>query len=245
MMPSWFATDAVENLLFVLSALEQHGFTPVAHKGLLLGALRLRGLLPWDDDADAFLLDTSPAELEARLAATFRAHGFTLRFRRQHGYFFAFPTTLVPFAHAGLTELGLLTRTAGSDGAHFDAHEPQRHLHERELLPLQRVPFYGSWVPGPAAPEVAMERMYGAIAAPAVMGRFRAPAVAGEVDAFWRAARPLEGPTDWARISARFTARARSPRFQLMQLLGAAWHFANRAHWLTTDLLRSLARGSS
>ncbi len=243
MMPSWFATDAVDSLLFVISALEEHGFTPVAHKGLLLGALRLQGLLPWDDDADAFLLDASTQDLDSRFAAVCRAHGFTLRFRRQHGYFFAFPTTLVPFAHAGLTELGLLTRTAAADGAHFDAHEPRRHLRERELLPLSRVPFYGSWLPGPAEPEVAMERMYGALAGPLVMSRFSAPAVSTEASNFWRSARPLVGPQDWPRISARFRARARSPRFQLTQLLGAAWHFVNRGHWIVTDALRSIAGG--
>lgn len=243
MMPSWFASDAVDSLLFVISALEQHGFTPVAHKGLLLGALRLRGLLPWDDDADAFLLDTSPKELDSGLAAICREHGFTLRFRPQHGYFFAFPTTFVPFAHAGLTELGLLTRTQGTEGADFDVHEPRRHLRERELLPLSRVSFYGSWLPAPAQPEVAMDRMYGAIAAPNVMGRFTAPAVSREVEDFWRAARPMEGPVDWPRISARFRARARSPLFQLRQLLGAAWHFVNRGHWLATDFLRAMAGG--
>lgn len=243
MMPSWFASDAVDNLLFVLSALEHHGIAPVAHKGLLLGALRLRGLLPWDDDADAFLLDTSPDALESRLGAIFRVHGFTLLFRRQHGYFFAYPRTVLPFAHAGLTELGLLTRTTAADGAHFDAHEPLRHLHERELLPLRRVPFYSSWVPGPAEPEVAMQRMYGALASPAVMQRFQAPAVSPEVEEFWRQARPLDGPPDWPRISARFIARARRPSFQVSQLAGAAWHLLNRGHWLLTDALRSLAGG--
>lgn len=243
MMPSWFASDAVDSLLFVISALEQHGFRPVAHKGLLLGALRLRGLLPWDDDTDVFLLDTSPHEMDARVAPVCRAHGFTLRFRRQHGYFFAFPTTLLPFAHAGLTELGLLTRTETTDGTQFDAHEPRRRLHAHELLPLGRVPFYGSWVPGPAQPEVAMARMYGSLAAPEVMRRFRAPAVSPEVEAFWRSARPMDGPPDWPRISARFAARARRPGFQSRQLLGAAWHLLNRGHWLTTDALRALAGG--
>jgi hypothetical protein len=244
MMPSWFATEAVDNLLFVISALEHHGFKPVAHKGLLLGALRLEGLLPWDDDADAFLLDTSTQELDSRFAEVCREHGFTLRFRHQHGYFFAFPATLLPFAHAGLTELGLLTRTEAADGAHFDAHEPGRHLSERELLPFRRIPFYGSWLPGPAEPEVAMERMYGAIAAPSVMSRFRAPALSDEAYDFWRSARPLTGQPDWPRISARFRARARNPLFQLRQLLGAGWHFLNRGHWLATDFLRAMAGGN-
>lgn len=243
MMPSWFASDAVDSLLFVISALEEHGFKPVAHKGLLLGALRLRGLLPWDDDADAFLLDASTQELDARFASICRDHGFTLRFRQQHRYYFAFPSTLLPFAHAGLTELGLLTRTASADGAHFDAHEPRRHLNESELLPFRRVPFYGSWLPGPAEPEIAMDRMYGTLATPEVMGRFHAPSVSREVDHFWRSARPLDGRQDWERISARFKSRATNLRFQGTQLLGAAWHILNRSHWLTTDAIRALAGG--
>lgn len=243
MMPSWFATDVVDSLLFVVSALEEHGFTPVAHKGLLLGALRLRGLLPWDDDADAFLLDASTSELDSRFATVCREHGFTLRFRRQHGYYFAFPTSLLPFPHAGLTELGLLTRSVAADGAHFDAHEARRHLREMELLPLSRVPFYGSWLSGPAQPEVALDRMYGALAAPEVMREFRAPAISAEVEDFWRDARPLDGPQDWRRISQRIRARRQSLRFQLRQLPCAAWHFANRGHWLLTAALRSLSGG--
>jgi hypothetical protein len=243
MMPAWFASDAVDSLLLVLSALEHHGFTPVAHKGLLLGALRLQGLLPWDDDADAFLLDASPEDVIRRLGPVCQSHGLRLWYRQRHGYFFVFPQTALPFAHAGLTELGLLTRSVAPDGAHFDAHEPRRHLTERELLPLQRIPFYTSWIHGPAQPEVAMHRMYGPLASPAEMGRFAAPQIAPASAEFWQRARPLHGPLDWPLISARFRDPPRGIRRQVGQLPHLLWHLANRGHWIATDLIRALAGG--
>ncbi len=243
MMPSWFATPVVDSLLFVLSALEHHGLTYVAHKGLLLGALRLGGVLPWDDDSDAFLVDADAGDVERRFGPVCRAHGFALWLRRREGYFFAFPRTVFPFALSGLTELGLLTRTVDGEGTHFDAHEPRRHLREGELFPLRRIPFYGSYVLGPARADVAVDRMYGALASPAVMSRFQAPHIARPVADFWREARPLDGTLDWPRISRRFQERSRSPGFHLAQVPSAAWHVVNRGHWIATDVLRSLAGG--
>jgi hypothetical protein len=172
-----------------------------------------------------------------------REHGFVLWFRRHEGYFFAFPKTFVPFALSGLTELGLLTRTVDADGAHFDAHEPRRHLHERELLPLKRIPFHGSYILGPAQPEVALDRMYGDLASAAVMSSYQAPRIAPSVADFWRKARPVDGALDWERISRRFRNRKRSVGFHLAQVPCAAWHVVNRSHWIATDVLRSMAGG--
>lgn len=242
-MPSWFATPVVESLLFVLSALEHHGLPYIAHKGLLLGALRLGGLLPWDDDSDVFLVDASAEDVEKRLGPECRAHGFVLRFRTREHYFFAFPKTILPFPLSGLTELGLLTRTVDGGVTHFDAHYPPRHLREDELFPLRRIPFYGSYVLGPARAELALDRLYGESASDAVMSRFHAPRIAPSVADFWREARPLDGPLDWPRISERFVERLRSPRFHLSQIPASAWHLVNRSHWVATDMLRGLAGG--
>lgn len=243
MMPSWFATPVVDSLLFVLSALEHHGVQYVAHKGLLLGAVRLGGLLPWDDDSDAFLVETSPDRVEKELGPVCESHGFVLRFRKREGYFFAYPRTAIPFALSGLTELGLLTRTVVGGTTHFDAHERRRHLLEGELFPLRRIPFYGSYLLGPARAETALDRMYGPLASSDVMHRFAAPRIASPVAEFWRTARPLDGTLDWPRISARFRERSRNPAFHLAQIPCGAWHVANRAHWIATDLLRRLGGG--
>jgi len=242
-MPSWYATPVVDSLLFVLSALEHHGQRYIAHKGLLLGALRLGGLLPWDDDADAFLVDASVDDVQQRFGPLFRDHGFVLRLREREGYYFAFAKSALPFPLSGLTELGLLTRTVDGGVTHFDAHNPPRHLREDELFPLRRIPFYGSYVLGPAQPDVAMARMYGESASVAVMSRFQAPRIAAPVAEFWREARPIDGALDWPRISRRFLHRKRDLAFHLGQLPCSAWHVVNRSHWVATDILRAAAGG--
>jgi hypothetical protein len=245
MMPSWFATPVVESLLFVLSALEHEGFTCTAHRGLLLGALRLGGLLPWDDDSDVFLVDADPAGVEQRIGPLLEEHGFRLRFREHEHYYFVFPRTLFPVPLSGLTEVGFFTRTEDRNGVQFDVHDPRRRLSKDELFPLQRLPFHGSYVMGPAQAGVAMERMYGDLASPAAMNRFRAPQIAREAQDFWGAARPIDGPLDWPRISRRFMERRRSPSFHIWQLPCSAWHMVNRGHWVATDMLRAMAGGES
>lgn len=242
MMPSWFATPFVDSLLFVLSALEHRGFAYVAHKGLLLGAVRLGGVLPWDDDSEVFLVDASAEDVAARVGPVLADHGFALRFQRRGYYFNAYPRIFLPFPLAGLTELGLLTRSVDAQGVHFDAHEPHRHLRQNELFPIRRIPFHGSYVLGPSAADLAAERMYGELASPATMSRFRRPEIAPSVASFWREARPLEGPMDWLRISERFRRRMRSPSFHLTQVPCSVWYLANRAYWVAMDGLRSLAR---
>jgi LicD family len=244
MMPSWYATPFVESLLFVASVLEHHGLRYIAHRGTLLGALRLGGLLPWDDDADLFLLDADAADVEARLGPVFAAHGFILRFRRPGYYFTAFPRLVVPLHMGGLTELGLMTRTGEGDDVVYDRHEPRRHLKDAELFPLRRVPFHGSYLSAPNRADVAMERMYGELAAQRVMARFRAPVVHPEVEAFWSEARPVAGDADWDRISARMTERGHALSFHIAQGPCSAWYLANRCYWMAMDGVRAAAGGA-
>ena len=244
MMPSWYATPFAESLLFTASALEHLGMAFIAHKGTLLGALRLGGVLPWDDDADLFLVDAYAEDVSRLLGPLLQEHGFVLRFRSSGYYFSAYPRLAVPLHMGGLTEMGLMTRTGTDGDIHFDRHEPGRRLSEKELFPIRRIPFYGSHLPGPADSEAAVARMYGALAGPEVMGRFKAPALAAEAVAFWRTARPVDGPQDWEAISRRMRTRSRDPAFHLAQAACSAWYLANRSYWMAVDGLRRAAGGA-
>ena len=244
MMPSWFATPFVESLLFVLSAAEHHGIRCIAHKGLLLGALRLEGVLPWDDDSDVFLVDESREDVEAELRGTLERHGFRLRFVERDYYFWAYPRIWLGLPLGGLTELGLLTRTGTATQAVYDDHEPGRRLTAAEILPLRRYPFHGSYLMGPNQAEVAVDRMYGPLATAEAFARFRRPRLAPGTEEFWHQTRPIDGDVDWERISSRFMERKRSVAFQATQLPCSAWWIANRAYWLGMDGLRTVAGGS-
>jgi hypothetical protein len=243
MMPRWYATPFVESLLFVASALDHCGVRYVAHKGTLLGALRLQGVLPWDDDADLFVIGENAESLEAKLGSTLREHGFAFTFLTKQYYFWAHPKTIWQRPFAGLTEIGLMTESReSSTGARvFDAHEPQRRIAAEQLLPPIALPLYGTYLPAPRDSEAAVQRYYGDIASVAALASFERPILDPECEAFWRRARPLGGTLDWASISARFRERAHSVRFQLHQGPCTAFWIAGRAQWLATDALRALA----
>lgn len=242
MMPRWYATPFVDSLLFVASALERCGVRYIAQRGTLLGAVRLHGVLPWDDDADLFVIDENAASLEAKLGPTLRAHGFAFTFREREYYFWAHPQTIWRRPFAGLTEIGLLTASRAASGAVvFDAHAPHRMLTAERLLPLTAAPFYSSYLWAPRDSEGVLQRYYGELAAPAALARFERPAIDSACEAFWRRARPLGGSLDWPAISARFQARAHSARFQLAQGPCTAFWIAGRAQWIAADALRALA----
>jgi hypothetical protein len=243
MMPQWYATPFVESLLFVASALDHCGVRYVAHRGTLLGALRLQGVLPWDDDADLFVIDENAESLDAKLGSTLREHGFVFTFLKTQYYFWAHPKTIWQRPFAGLTEIGLMTesRDASSGTRVFDAHEPRRTITAQQLLPPITLPFYGTYLPAPRDSEGAMQRYYGDIASAGALASFERPRIEPECDAFWRHARPRGGELDWPAISARFRERAQSVRFQLNQGPCTAFWIAGRAQWLATDALRALA----
>jgi len=242
MMPRWYATPFVDSLLFVASALEHCGVRYVAHRGTLLGALRLQGVLPWDDDADLFVAGEDAQSLEAKLGATLRDHGFAFTFLPRQYYFWAHPKTIWQRPFAGLTEIGLLTESRDASGAIvFDAHEPRRQITADQLLPPIELPFYGTYLRAPRDSEGAMQRYYGELASPAALARFERPPLARECEEFWQRARPRGGALDWPAISARFRERSHSVRFQLNQAPCTAFWIAGRAQWLATDALRTLA----
>lgn len=242
MMPRWYATPFVDSLLFVASALEHCGIRYIAHRGTLLGALRLRGLLPWDDDADLFVVGEDAQSLALKLGAALREHGFAFRFLERPYYFWAHPRTIWQRPFAGLTELGLLTESRDAAGhVVYDAHEPRRRITAEQLLPEIDLPFYGTYLRAPHDSEGSLARYYGELASPVALARFERPPIARECEAFWRRARPLGGELDWPAISQRFAARAQSLQFQLGQGPCTAFWLAGRAQWLATDALRALA----
>ena len=58
MTPICCATHIVEILFYVTDILEKHGITYFIYWGTLLGSLRHGGLIPWDSDADLYILES-------------------------------------------------------------------------------------------------------------------------------------------------------------------------------------------
>ncbi len=59
------ATHIVEILFYVTDILEKHGITYFIYWGTLLGAMRHKGLIPWDRDADLYILETEKSKVVA------------------------------------------------------------------------------------------------------------------------------------------------------------------------------------
>ncbi len=230
-MPGYVATNFVENLLFLLSALEHHGLPYTAHFGSVLGAARLGGVCPWDEDADIYLIDQDRERVERMLREPLERHGFLLIYDARGFFWVRQDPWWAGQGHIGLSFLPLLP--AGSP-------RPTSPVDDRmaweELYPLCRLPFHGSWYWGPADPERLLERLYGETGSVETMARFRAPTIDAEVSAFWRRAR--EGELDWSAISARLLERRRTQRFAHVRCF--PWWWWNGGYNVGIQKLRRL-----
>jgi hypothetical protein len=218
MMPGYVASNLADNLLFLLALLDRLGIEYVAHYGTLLGAARLGGLAPWDEDADVYIVDLDFEALQARIGAALAAHGFEAFLTESRD---ALIVRQVPWV-AGQGHIGV-SLWPGTLDDRVDPREMEwdAYMRHSEYSPPRRYPFYGSYVTGPAQPDPVLDRLYGLAGSIEVMERFRAPQVSPAQVTFWSRARPIDGDADWDAISARFVARAR----------GVPWHAATFPWW--------------
>lgn len=229
MMPEAAATPFGELLLFVCAALDYLGVEHVIHYGSLLGAARLGGALPWDEDHDLFVIDTDLDRLRRHLEPILVAHGYRVS-RDRRGFLWI--KERFWFAGAGHLALDVLPPpVAASDPLPvWDGGAP--HLTQGELYPLRPLPFHGSFVWAPAAYEAVIHRLYGEAGGEAALARFSAPPFASRSRAFWTVARQPER-MDWPAISRRFQGRSR-----VRPLFGTPWWWFNGLYILAIGVVK-------
>lgn len=155
----------------VLAVLRMSDVDVWLHGGSLLGAVRHRGIIPWDDDVDlGYVADgNDPVE---RLTAAFREKGLTLQRNRTDAYWQI--GTNVPGATISDTHLDLFPFAREDGKTYVNADErfqdetpdcPDAHCNIRftaeELFPLREVDFYGEQVHIPAKSEEVLARALG------------------------------------------------------------------------------------
>lgn len=238
LMPGWVAENFVESLLFTLSACEREGMRYTAHFGTLLGAHRLGGVAPWDEDADIHLLGEDRASVERKLGKVLDEHGFDLVWEPRWGIFWVRQR---PW-WAGQGHIALEFMPAAPHA--YDGALPswEGWIPPEQLLPLSRVPFHGSWIWGPADPAALLDRLYGEDGSAAAMARFERPRLDPATEAFWRAARGgAQGDgLDWPAISERLLRQLR--RRPLAHLTTFPWWWFNGTYNNGIKSLRRLGK---
>lgn len=232
-MPSGPATHFTDQLLFVASALDHCGIDYIIHYGSLLGAARLGGPLPWDEDHDLFAIGVDLDTIRAKMEALLDQHGFRLTLDPR-GFFWV-RDKLWPAAsgHLALAILPPIEPTV-ADLPIWEGGAP--HLAEGELRPLRRLPFHSSFIWGPAETERVLARLYGASAGEDVMAAFTTPPLAPDADAFWARSRTTGG-LDWPAISQRFRTRSRWTHLRLVP-----WWWFNGGYIIAINKIRAWAR---
>ena len=200
-IPGYAATHFVETLFYTLSTLEHCNVKYVAHFGILLGAARLGGMLPWDEDADIFVIGETPESLLAKIGSEITQLGLSLTWRANGYYLVRQKPWIAAQGHVALEFLPPVI----ADASPRTIESWESTMTFQELLPRAKVPFHGSWVWAPGRYESVLTRIYADSGSPATMARFRAPALAPESVEFWAHARADE--LKWDAIVGRATAR--------------------------------------
>lgn len=236
MMPRGVATHFNDLLMFTAAVLDHVGVPYIIHYGTLLGAARLGGSLPWDEDHDLFVFDVTREEIETKVRPIFEAHHYATQWDldgflwvRERGW-------MAGSGHLGIVFLPPLGARV-EDLPVWPGGAP--HLAEGELLPLIDLPMHGSTIRAPAATETLLTRLYGDSASPAVMARFAATPIHAESRAFWSRVRAPGQPQDWPAISARFKARSRW-RYHL----ATPWWWFNGGYIIIVNKLKAWARAT-
>lgn len=245
MMPSANAAHLVETLLIVSSVFESVGITFTIHHGCLLGVTRLRGLLPWDIDADLFLVGETGGSFKAKVAEPLAELGFTLEERVAGRYFVVRPAVSV-FGYVvplfPIVEVDLLQESTDPLGQIvYDQRAPHRRWDAGELLPIRRYAFYSTWLPGPRDPEPVLVRLYREAGSPEALGRFRAAHLPVAEEHFWRHARPYRGEPDRSRIWQRGREFRRC--ILVRCLASAPWYVLNGLYSIVVQSIRRKAGG--
>ena len=245
MMPSANAALLAEALLVVASIFEAAGVVYTVHHGCLLGTTRLRGLLPWDIDADLFLVGETGDSFKAKVGGPLSEFGFALEERAASRYFVVRPAIsffgyVVPLFP--IVEVDLLQESTDPLGRIvYDQHASHRRWDAGELLAIGRYAFYGTWLAGPRDPEPVLARLYREAGSPKALGRFRPACLPVNVDHFWQQVRPYRGEPDWPRI----WQRAEQFRRRLLGrcLISAPWYILNGLYSILVQSIRRKAGG--
>ena len=235
-MPEAAATPFGDLLLFVCAALDYLGIEHVIHYGSLLGAARLGGPLPWDEDHDLFVIDTDLDRLRRHLEPIMIAHGYRVS-RDRRGFLWIKERFWC--AGAGHLALDVLPPPVAATDPLPVWEGGAPHLVQGELYPLHPLPFCGSFVWAPAAYEAVIYRLYGEAGSKAAVARFSAPPFAPQSDAFWTTARQPER-MDWPAISRRFRDRSR-----MRALFGTPWWWFNGFYILAINAVKGWAMRKS
>lgn len=148
--PSYVVLKLYQVMKDVHEVLDKHNIPYWIHAGTLLGAVRHKGIIPWDDDVDIVIEKQYEGNL-LKTKDTFESLGYIFK-KVNYGYNILFPQTNNHYINLDIMLFSKQNNKYVYDTKHIGPYHKSIFFDEKDLFPLKKYEFGQLMIMGPQNP---------------------------------------------------------------------------------------------